>query len=89
MLALSGVLMVTVEGVPVRVEAAGQELRLIADRPVALLRRGGLQALRGLEPLLERLGLTVRLVHRGRVVASGGAGTRGRWRWHMGGGRRL
>lgn len=87
MVELSGVLVVTVEGVPVRVEAAGRELRVAADRPVALMRRGGFRTLRSIEPLLERLGLTIRVVHRGRVVASGGSGAKGRWRWWMGRGR--
>ena len=87
MVELSGVLNVTVEGVPIRVEAEGRELRVVADRPFALMRRGGLRALRSVEPLLKRLELTVRVVHRGRIVASGGFGAQDEWRWWIGRGR--
>lgn len=87
MVHLSGVVMVTVEGVAVQVEGAGQELRIAANRPLALLRRGGWRALRSVAPLLERLGLTVRFIHRGRVVASRAPGDGGRWRWRTGRGR--
>lgn len=86
MLELSGVVEVTVEGSPVRVEAAGRELRVSAERPAALLRHGGLRMLRAAQPVLERLGLTVRVTYRGRQVAMAGAGAgaeeRRRWlRW--------
>jgi hypothetical protein len=83
---LSGVVVITIEGVPVRVDAAGSELRVTIDRPVALLRRGGLRALRAAVPMLERLGLTVRVVRRGRVVASMGYGVGRGWRRWVNGG---
>ncbi|CAN5280530.1 hypothetical protein BH24GEM2_BH24GEM2_11580 [soil metagenome] len=84
---LSGAVVVTVEGIPMRVDAMGRELRVTADRPVALLRRGGLRVLKAAAPTLERLGLTVRVGYQGRVVASAGYGVARGWRRWVSGGK--
>jgi hypothetical protein len=50
---LSGAVVITVEGIPMRVDAVGRELRVTADRPIVLLRRGGLRVLKAAAPTLE------------------------------------
>ena len=74
MVEVTGSLRVKIDGAAGRLVASGGELRWEVSRVGDLLRPGGWRTLRTAARLLDRLGLTMRVVHRDRVLLSLGSG---------------
>jgi hypothetical protein len=78
MIAVDGVLDLSVDDVPARLVATGRELRLEVRRPLRLLRRTSLRSVLRLAAVLDGLGLTLRVVGRRRTLLLLGRGVRSR-----------
>lgn len=74
MVEVTGSLRVRIDGVTGRLVASGGELRWEVGRATDLLRPGGWRTLRMVARLLDRSGLTLRVVHRERVLLTLGRG---------------
>lgn len=74
MVEVTGSLRVRIDGTSGRLVASGGELRWEVSRASDLLRPGGWRTLRLVARLLDRLGLTLRVVHRDRVLLTLGRG---------------
>jgi len=78
MIEVDGVLELSIDDIPARLIAEGRELRLEVRRPFRLLRTVSLRNVIRLAELLNRLGLTLRVVGRRRTVLLLGRGIRSR-----------
>jgi len=75
---VDGVLDLSIDGSAARLVADGQQLRLEVSRPVRLLRSLQWRSVLRLAALLDRLGLTLRVVGRRRTILLLGRGVRSR-----------
>jgi hypothetical protein len=78
MIHMDGVLELSIDDIPARLVAEGSELRLEVRRPFRLLRTVSLRSVLRLAVVLNRLGLTLRVVARRRTVLLLGRGIRSR-----------